>query len=155
MWWYRPKQQEKQYLIGGRLADVMALIQVLALDPHTHRSEDGLISDLQGSPRSADSWTHVAEMHPEFFRVKKEKSLSPVSLVSRHVLPKDDKGIRQLTPEFVGQLIDAAVNLHDRQVKRSERWVYLVPIWVALIAAIGGIVAGVGAILVKTWLGCS
>lgn len=115
----------------------------------------GLLWIFKGSPRSAVSWSQVAEMHPEFFRFKKEQSQSPVSLVSRHVLPKNDKGVRNLTPEFVGQLIDAAVNLHDRQVKRSERWVYLVPIWVALIAAIGAIVAGLVSILTKVWFGCS
>jgi hypothetical protein len=141
MWWNRPKAEEKQYLIAGRLADVLALLQVLALDPHTHRSEEGLCSDLQGAPRSANAWTAIAELHPEFFRVKKEKSISPVSLVARHVLPKDDQGVRQLPSEFVGQLIEAAVNLHDRQVRRDERWTYLVPIWVALITVVGGIIA--------------
>lgn len=40
-------------LINGPLGDVLALIQVLALDEHAHRSEDGLSSELQGKPRSA------------------------------------------------------------------------------------------------------
>lgn len=63
--------------------------------------------------------------------------------------------VRQLPSEFVGQLIEAAINLHDRQLRRSERWTYLVPIWVALIAAIGGIVAGLASVVLKIWVGAS
>ncbi|MCP4901720.1 MAG: hypothetical protein GY906_32555, partial [bacterium] len=36
-----------------------------------------------------------------------------------------------------------AVDLHDRQVRLAERWIYLVPIWVALIVATTTIVAKV------------
>lgn len=31
-----------QYLLPGRLADVLALVQVLAMDEHAHRSEEGV-----------------------------------------------------------------------------------------------------------------
>jgi hypothetical protein len=86
-------------------------------------------------PRSAENWTTVAPMHPEFFRVRKEGE-HRVSLVARHVLPKNDQGTRELPSEFTGQLITAAIDLHDRQLRRSERWTYLIPIWVALIAGI-------------------
>src|SRR5258708_26532435 len=44
-----------RYLTGERLSDVLALIQVLAIDEHPHRSEDGLATELQGKPRSAVS----------------------------------------------------------------------------------------------------
>jgi len=46
------KRPFKSYLVPGRLQDVMALIQVLGLDEHAHRSEDGLQSELQGTPSS-------------------------------------------------------------------------------------------------------
>src|ERR1700731_59818 len=36
------------YLKTGRLADVLALIQVLALDTADHRSEEGLHGELEG-----------------------------------------------------------------------------------------------------------
>lgn len=146
MWPFAPKE-DKQYLQVGRLADALALIQVLALDEHAHRSEEGLQEELQGAPKSASSWTSLAEMHPEFFRVRREGT-HRVSLIGRHVLPKNDQGVRQLSPEFAGQLIAAAVDLHDRQVRRSERWTYLVPIWVVLIAG----VFSVAVILVKALL---
>jgi len=44
----------KAYLKHGRLADVLALLQVLALDKSAHRSEAGLQEELQGVPASAD-----------------------------------------------------------------------------------------------------
>lgn len=129
------KAEEKQYLNPSRLADVLGLIQVLALDEHAHRSEEGLQSELQGPPKSGCSWTEIARAHPEFFRVRPEGEHS-VSLIARHVLPKNHQGVRELPSDFAGQLISTAVDLHDRQVKRSERWTYLVPIWVALITGI-------------------
>src|SRR5574340_832194 len=78
------KKNPSPYLMRGRLADVLALIQVLALDEHAHRCDDGLNSELQGSPRSADSWPAIAEQHPEFFRVA-PSGTNRVSLVARHV----------------------------------------------------------------------
>ena len=117
----------------------MALIQVLALDEHSHRSEDGLNRELQGPPRSADRWEEVAKAHPEFFRVKPDGT-HRVSLLARHVLPKDKEGSRSLPSGFVDSLLGAAVDMHDRQVKRAERWTYLVPIWVALIVGVFSII---------------
>jgi len=143
MWQLRSKSPDKQYLAPNRLADVLALIQVLALDEYAHRTEGGLNSELQGPPKSGGTWTDVAMMHPEFFRVQPE-STHPVSLVSRHVLPD---GSRHLPADFIGQLITAAIDLYDRQVKRSERWTYLVPILVALIVGgftLLGVVLGQG-----------
>lgn len=133
------RAEDKQYLETGRLSDVLALIQVLALDPHAHRSETGLQDELQGPPRSAGTWEKLAAMHPEFFRVRKEGE-HRVSLIARHVLPRTEQGTRELPSEFAGQLITAAVDLHDRQLRRSERWTYLIPIWVALIAGVFTIV---------------
>ena len=130
-----PTTREKEYARPERLADVMALIQVLALDEKAHRSSDGLRSELQGHPRSAKSWELIAEAHPEFFRVNVDREHG-VSLISRHVTPKGDAGRRELSPEFVGNLLRAAVEMHDRQVRRAERWTYLIPIWVALTAGI-------------------
>ena len=133
--WLGKTPEDKQYLNPSRLSDVLGLIQVLALDEHAHRSEEGLQSELQGPPKSGLSWTEIARAHAEFFRVRPEGEHA-VSLIARHVLPKNDRGIRQLPSDFAGQLISTAVDLHDRQVKRSERWTYLVPIWVALITGI-------------------
>src|SRR5258707_10868861 len=92
------------YLIPGRLGDVLALIQVLALDEHAHRSEDGLLSELQGKPRSASSWPTIAQVHPEFFRVTPEGE-HRVSLVARHVTPRAG-GVRPaLSPDYTSKLL--------------------------------------------------
>ena len=88
------------YLIGGRLEDVIALIQVLGLDEHAHRSESGLHRELQGVPMSATTWAEIAASHPEFFRAAK-KGEHPISLVSRHV--SDDSAGREITVEFIQQ----------------------------------------------------
>ena len=143
-----PSRKLSRYLVPGRLPDVLALIQVLALDEHAHRSEDGLKSELQGAPQSAPAWAEVAQAHPEFFRVRPEGE-HRISLVARHVLPKNEAGTRVLPPEFAGRLLDAAIDLHDRQVKLAERWIYLIPIWVACLAGIFSLLA----ILLKWWVG--
>ncbi|MCB9191197.1 MAG: hypothetical protein H6602_06005 [Flavobacteriales bacterium] len=121
------------YLKPNRLADVLALIQVLALDTHAHRSEKGLAKELQGKPKSGsnDTWVDIANDHPEFFRVDKDE-LHGVSLVSRHVLPRVN-GVRTLPVEFVHKLMDTAIQLHDKQVKRSERWRYWIPVYAVMI----------------------
>ena len=79
----------KPYLKDGRLGDVLALIQVLALDKSALRSEAGLQEELQGKPSSATEWRAVANEHPEFFRVRQHGD-NQVSLTSRFVLPKEE-----------------------------------------------------------------
>lgn len=128
------------YLIAGRLEDVLALIQVLGLDEHAHRSEEGLQTELQGKPASAASWTEVAKSHPEFFRVA-EKAEHKLSLIVRHVSNRDEQGRRPIAVEFVQQLLETAVTIHDAQVKRSQKWTLYVPIWGAFITGLLGILA--------------
>jgi hypothetical protein len=99
----------------------MALIQVLALDKHSHRSEDGLKEELQGKPHSSETWTKIAKQHPEFFRIR-ETGTHKVSLVARHVLPINEDGTRKLPSDFVGKLLQAAIEIHDRQMDRAQLW---------------------------------
>ena len=120
------------YKIPGRLSDVMALIQVLSLDRATHRSETGLIDELQGKPGSALTWTKVASGYPEFFRVDAGGTHN-VSLVSRHVLPRADGRKPPLEPELMGKLLTVALDLHDREIARAHQWKAYMPIVVAII----------------------
>ena len=124
-----------KYIKENRLEDVMALIQVLALDANSHRSEDGLKSELPSKPSSANSWSELAKEHHEFFRVIEGKK-HPISLVTRHVA--EDSGIKRpaLSPEHTQALLNTAIEIHDRQVRRDQRWTVLIPIWVAVIGAI-------------------
>ena len=131
--------QPAPLLLSGRLPDVLALIQVLALDQHAHRSEMSLTAELQGKPRSAESWQQVAREHTEFFRLRAE-SEHTVSLIARHVLPKNELGERPLPVEYTGKLLELAVELHDRQLRRAKAWEAFVPILVALIVGVLGLV---------------
>jgi hypothetical protein len=128
---------KRPYVKRGRLAEVLALIQVLAFDPHTHRSEAHVIDKEIGTPCSAKGWIELAKEHPEMFRVSEEDK-HPLSLIARHVQPvipgDPDKKRQQLTPEFTQTLIKTAIDLHDRQAEEANRWKHLMPLWVALLA---------------------
>lgn len=124
-------RQSSPYLINGRLADVLVLIQVLALDEDAHRSDEGLSVELQGAPRSSQDWPSIAEQHPEFFRVV-PVGKNRVSLVARHVSPCVGGGRPILAPDYTSKLLELAVELHDRELGRSQRW----QIWIPVIAAI-------------------
>jgi hypothetical protein len=109
------------YTNPNRLADVMALIQVLALHKYGDRSDKGLRDEMQGPPHSGSTWKEIAQQHPEFFRVNEAERLG-VSLVARHVLPKDENGKRELSPDFISILLRNAIDLHDRQIERAHHW---------------------------------
>jgi hypothetical protein len=124
----------RPYTKTGRLADVLALIQVLALDPDAHRSESGMTQELQGKPQSATEWFTLAKEHREFFRVAEREH--GLSLVARHVLPKIGEQRPSLPPDFVGALLQTAITLHDREVAAAEWWKSWIPLASALAAAL-------------------
>ena len=128
----------------------MALIQVLAQAEWVQRSEKGLTAQLQGVPKSATTWTSLAESHREFFRVRPpdaEKPKASLALISRHVIPEDEQGVRKpLSPEVTAKLLEIAISLHDREVTRKQQFItllsILIPIGIAIIAGLFSI-AGV------------
>jgi hypothetical protein len=125
-----------------RLADVMALIQVLAQAEGTIRTEDGLTDNLQGKPKSKGvlTWTALAESHHEFFRVHTDKNdakKTRVALISRHVLERDEQKKRPpLSTEFTAKLLELAISLHDRAALRRQRFQYLIPIVGTILVAL-------------------
>jgi len=134
------------YTKAGRLSDVLALIQVLSLDNFTHRSESGLFQELQRLPSTGGSWMALGTEHPEFFRVAKEGE-NQLSLVARHVAPRDADEIKRLPSDFVHELLRTAIELHDRQMEVAEWWKKFVPLWAALI---GGVFA-TASTLITIW----
>jgi hypothetical protein len=132
------------YTKAYRLDDVLALIQVLALDEDTYRSEDGITSELQTPPRSAASWFALAGEHAEFFRVNVGKEHG-LSLAARHVLPHQHGQPRPpLSPEFTSTLLETAITLHDRQVTAAERWKHLwPPVITGILTISSGVIAAV------------
>lgn len=121
------------YTKTHRLADVLALLQVLSIDEQPYRTEDGLREELQGDPKSAKVWFQVAREHPEFFRVNEVKNTA--SLLARHATPKED-GKKTLEMDFIRTLMQTAVDMHDREAVRTERAFQLFR------TVLGGIVGG-------------
>lgn len=127
---------KRLYLKDGRLADLFALIQVLALDEHAYRSEEGLFAELQGVPRSHSSWTEVAMEHPEFFRVN-PTSDHGLSLVARHVSQRTaTNGRPVLSAEHVQALLNLILEIHDREAAQASSWRSWLPFWGALVGSL-------------------
>ena len=144
----RKSDKKSSYLKEGRLGEVLALVQVLAYDRNTSRSESGLTDELKSKPESDSSWVSLAKNHPELFRVREEDGeIDRVSLVSRYVLPhtvENGKKIRPpLDPSVVNKLIEIAIELHDRGRTRSERWRVIIPMLVAAISAGAAVAAAI------------
>ena len=142
------------YLKSGRLADVLTLIQILAYDESARRTSKGVSDQLQRGPISVDSWTSLGKEHAEFFRVfhqeGADETKDSVTLLARFVLkptavrPDGSRITPPLTAEVTGHLMDLAVQLHDRQVQRRDRWkTVLAPMLAAFIAAAAAISAAV------------
>ncbi|VTS06895.1 hypothetical protein [Tuwongella immobilis] len=113
------RSQSKEYLIDGRLEDVIALIQVLGLDEHTHRGESALLGSLKGPPSSAEKWATVARQHPEFFRIHDGRGGESIALIARHFRPDGEDG-PALTMHNVNGLIESAIQIHHGQLQRRQ-----------------------------------
>ena len=130
----------KRYLKSNRLADVFALIQVLAFDEKAKRSVNGIESELQGKPKSAESWKDIAIEHPEFFRLNKKEyerdkdDANAICLIVRHV--KNEILSSEMTTKF----FEAAIELHDKEHEREDRWKVWLPLLVAIITVLSSFV---------------
>lgn len=60
MWPLESKENKLPYTNPNRLADVMALIQLLALHKCGHRSDKGLTDEMQGPLLSGSTWKYFA-----------------------------------------------------------------------------------------------
>ena len=150
--WPRRKQKPTSYADPKRLADVMALIQVLAQAAYgTTRTEDGLIverrhtaADLRRTHHLDATWIDLAQSHREFFRVHTDKAgNATMSLISRRVLAKDKEGKRPaLSLEDTSKLLELAISLHDRETARRDRWKpWVISVIAASILGVCGLIA--------------
>jgi hypothetical protein len=145
----------KLYLKPGRLSDILSLVQVLAYDKFAKRTDAGLTTQLRRGPLTASTWTEIGQQHPELFRVleaeKHSSNQETVALISRLVQPgipaegpDEPPKSQPLTPDQAGKLMDLAIELHDREVQRRDRWkTVLTPMIVAVIAAAASVIAAV------------
>jgi hypothetical protein len=146
-------QREREYLVPGRLQDVLTLIQILGAGTTPRRTARNICVTLQEVDDEncvptdrVDHWANVARAHPEFFRVS-GKSVS-ISLIARHVVAENEAG-RILRPGAVRSLMETAIELHDKQVKRSQQWALYVPLWAAVIAFLASIITAMASLLMK------
>ena len=139
------RTEQSLYLRSGRLADVLGLLQVLGFDSLVYRSESGvdgeegnggLRHELKAKPCSAQSWLQVAKEHPEFFRVDERKNY-PISLICRHTYrTSPELKDKPFDNSIVHRLMELAVELHDRELRRSQGWTFYMPIWAAAISGV-------------------
>jgi hypothetical protein len=132
---------KKRYTISHRIDDIISLIQILAFADKASRTETGLTADL-GKPRSAKTWEEIAQTHSEFFRYS--KSSQYFTLIARYTTPKIIEGDppqrihAPISNELVKELLNIAVLLYDKEVRRREYWIILAP---PIIASIPGLIA--------------
>lgn len=115
--------KELPYTKKNRLADVLALVQVLAMYKETCRTQDGLEAEFQGPPSSAESWIGLAKEHQEFFRVRKGKG-TEISLIARYA----NENHAPLEPDYTAKLMETAIKIHDSQLKSSRWWTFWMPV---------------------------
>lgn len=121
-------KKKSRYILPGRLPDLIALIQLLALANHTRRSERGITEQLKGKPQSADYWLDIAREHSEFFRVGHEGRDTPqASLIARVVQEPasgNELGAKRekLSNAELENLLKLAVQLYDKEMQRHESW---------------------------------
>ena len=139
------------YLSERRLQDVLALIQILGYGAEPDLTPRQICLALQdvgedGNPAEERlwHWESVARAHPEFFRVS-GKSAS-VSLAARFAAGKEPSA-RQLAPEVVQRLMQTALDIHDREARRGERWTLYLPLVIAVIGAVGSLVTALVGLL--------
>src|SRR5262245_61293953 len=132
------------YIVDGRLADVLTLIQILAFDTAARRSAAAIQEQLDSQPLSASTWQEFAKQHPEFFRVytDKETLKTSISLIARFALKPVPAEVGGQTPildsDVTNDLMNLAVQLHDREIQRRDRWkTVLVPTILAFFTIAG------------------
>lgn len=113
---------KNKYLIQNRLEDVIALIQILAMDPeHAYRTSNGLNKSI-GEPGSvADKdWLTVAKNHGEFFRTTKKKDEETIIVVLLARYSENPKSPAPLDMSETKSLIDAAIEIHKNQLENKS-----------------------------------
>ncbi|MDR6564093.1 MULTISPECIES: hypothetical protein [unclassified Arcicella] len=66
-----------------------------------------------------------------------------MSLIARHVTEPNQNGVRELSLDLIKKLIEIAIELHDRQKERADRWKTWLPIIAVLVAGLINIIVTV------------
>jgi hypothetical protein len=134
------------YLKQGRLADLMAAIQMMAIHERYRRSSADWAELISGDSAKSSYWESIFADHPEFFR-QSAAHQGDYALVWRRAgnsryhrgigkilqstevdnLSQEERRYLSRPPVPEGQiktLLDTAINLHQRAVEeyRDRRW---------------------------------
>ncbi len=154
-------ERQSPYLADAdRLADVVAMLQVMGTYKFASREVDKWTESLGRPPLSATNWRQVFEQHPEFFRIRdglvslvwrraserlydtvtgKEITRTEADALSEDAREKLSRA--PLTPEQVTSLIEVAIKLQTQAISRRQELRWWVPV---LVGAIG---VAIGALL--------
>jgi hypothetical protein len=151
---------ESPYLKHNRIADVLAALQVMALNSPYRMSCKDWAFKISGDEEKSKYWRAIFDEHPEFFR-KSTLSDDSYALIWRRALPRRyDRATKQLitdaeydalsaqekakitrpaVPESqIKTLMDMAVDLHSRAVEANRDWRW----WIAPALSFGGSFVG-------------
>lgn len=166
--------RKSPYLKSGRLADVIAALQIMGAGERPEREIKGWAKELSYSESESDleKWASVFKEHPEFFLVyhlqddatpkaalrwrytnklydsKIGKEYTPQE---KEFLPEKERWLlttRPLTSDAIAALMNTAIELHSRAIEElsASRW------WVPIMAACLGFGGAVlGAVVVALW----
>jgi hypothetical protein len=74
-------------------------------------------------------------MHPEFFRVWGTNK-DQVALASRFA-SEGGAGAQAFSTDFAQHLMRMAIEIHDREARRRDRWALYLPLLIAIVGALG------------------
>lgn len=162
------------YLISGRLADVIAALQVMstAMRPERRIIDWAHEFDKNRNPDTVEKWTRVFQEHPEFFVTYylREHNDLKAALRWRYVFKTYDAETGQdFTPAEVEELskekrellttkplegdqiqtlLNTAISLHTRAIEESKesRW------WIPVLAATLGFFGAILGAMLSTFL---
>jgi hypothetical protein len=162
------------YLKPGRLADVIAALQIMGARQRPEGEIVDLSRELSGrdDPEEVKRWTAVYKEHPEFFLTYfldsggtekaalrwryTNKLYDPMSgkeftQEEKEKLPQEKKShltTKPLPSDAIGTLMNTAIELHSRALDElaAKRW------WIPILAAcLGFIGALTGAVVAALW----
>jgi len=168
------RQKTSPYLSEGRLADVIAALQIMGVGERPENEIKGWAKELSYSESDIEvaRWTAVFTEHPEFFLVYKLRGDETLKSALRwrytnklydaktgheytpqekEKLPEKERWLlttRPLASDAFAALMKTAIELHSRAVEElaASRW------WVPLLAAILGFSGALlGAIIAALW----
>ncbi len=120
-----------KYTKPFRLQEVIALIHTLGLGKQFQYFSEKSIETVLGKSQSG-GWVRIAKEHPEFFR-DSSRQRTAISLAIRYLVPIHTT---PSAPGTIEMLTKVTLEIHEREVRRSEKLAVYVPIVAAFLAGL-------------------